>query len=457
MMQYYNALVREQKQYFNSGHTRSVAARIEMLNTLRMSIQKYEADIIEALKDDLNKSEFEAYASEIGIILREIRFVIKHLRQWTKPKKMTTPLTHLGSKSKIYYEPYGTVLIIAPWNFPFQLAIAPLIGAIAAGNCAIIKPSEHAPRTSELIAQLMSESFPQEAIAVIQGGVETSQALLQSKVDYIFFTGSERVGKIVMETAAKQLTPVTLELGGKSPCIVHHDANLKLAAKRIAWGKFLNAGQTCIAPDHIYIHHSVKAQFIDYIKESIREMYGAHPLSNADYCRIVNEQHYNRLIGYLKEGEIAIGGQGVRDKLLIEPTVVTKVSSDCAIMQEEIFGPILPVIMYSDIHSVVEEIQSRPKPLALYLFTESKSLQDDMLARLSFGGGCINDTIYHVTSPYLPFGGVGNSGMGAYHGQSSFELFSHHKSVLKQTTAFDLPFRYPHARNALKTLKRFLR
>lgn len=457
MIQHFNALIQEQKQYFNHGHTRPIATRLSMLNTLRSTIQKHQADIIAALKSDLNKSEFEAYASEVGIILREIRFVMKHLRKWAKRKKVTTPLTHIGSKSTIYYEPYGIVLIIAPWNFPFQLAIAPLIGAIAAGNCAIIKPSELAPHTSELLAQLISESFPQEAVTVIEGGVETSQALLHSKVDYIFFTGSEKVGKLAMEAAAKSLTPITLELGGKSPCIVHDDANLKLAAKRIAWGKFLNAGQTCIAPDHIYIHHSVKPQFTNYLKESIREIYGSHPLSNANYGRIVNEQHFDRLMSYLNEGEIVVGGQGVREKLLIEPTVVTKISSDCAVMQGEIFGPILPLIVYSDMDSVLEEIRGRPKPLAFYLFTESRHVQDDIVSQVSFGGGCINDTVYHVTSPYLPFGGVGSSGMGAYHGQSSFELFSHQKSMLKQTTAFDLPFRYPHAKNALKTLKRFLR
>jgi aldehyde dehydrogenase (NAD+) len=453
----YSVLIRKQKAFFSSGQTNAFSFRMAALSQLGDAVRKYESEIIQALKMDLNKSDFEAYSTEVGIILKEIGFFLKHLRAWARPKKVKTPITHIGSRSTIYFEPYGVVLIIAPWNFPFQLAIMPLIGAIAAGNCAIVKPSELTPRTSEIIAKLVSETYADAYIAVAQGGVETSQALLQEKVDYIFFTGGTPVGKLVMEAAAKRLIPFALELGGKSPCIVHKDANLKLAAKRIVWGKFMNAGQTCIAPDYVYVHQSVRAAFIAHLQSAIEQQYGATPLDNESYTRIVSDKHFNRLQAFLNDGQVAIGGKSSRDTLHIEPTVLTGVQSDSAVMQDEIFGPILPVLEYSDIEHVLGEVNSRPKPLALYIFSENKAVQQQVLAGASFGGGCINDTVYHFSSPYLPFGGVGSSGIGAYHGQSSFHLFSHRKSVMKMTTLFDIPFRYPHMKNGLKRIKQFLK
>lgn len=456
-MENYSPLISKQRAFFNKHETKPLPYRTEALSKLGEAIRKYEKEIIQALKLDLNKSEFEAYSTEIGIVLKEIRFALKHLRSWARPNKVKTPITHIGSKGTIYYEPYGIALIIAPWNFPFQLAIAPLIGAIAAGNCAIVKPSELTPRTSEVLAHIIKETYPEEYIAVVQGGVETSQALLNEKVDYIFFTGGIPVGKVIMEAAAKQLIPVTLELGGKSPCIVHKDAHLKLAARRIAWGKFMNAGQTCVAPDYIYVHHSIKAAFLAELESAAAQLYGAKPLENESYTRIVSDKHFNRLQALLHDGKVVLGGKSNRDRLIIEPTVITDVTPESAIMQDEIFGPILPVLEYSDIEKAIEEINSRPKPLALYIFSESKDIQQQVLTNASFGGGCVNDTVYHFTSPYLPFGGVGSSGIGNYHGQSSFKLFSHRKSVLKQTTLFDIPFRYPHIKNGLKKIKMFLK
>lgn len=456
-MDTYSALIRKQQVFFHTNQTRSLSFRMDALNQLGDAIRKYEREIVQALKSDLNKSEFEAYSSEIGFVLSEIRFVLKHLRSWARPRKVKTPLTHIGSKSTIYYEPYGVALVIAPWNFPFQLAIAPLIGAIAAGNCAIVKPSELTPHTSEVLAKLIGDTYPEHYIAVVQGGVETSQALLSEKVDYIFFTGGTAVGKSIMQAAAQHLTPITLELGGKSPCIVHKDAHLKLAAKRIAWGKFMNAGQTCVAPDYVYVHEAVKEAFLAELKQAIEQLYGANPLDNESYTRIVSDRHFNRLQVMLQDGEVSIGGRSNRDTLQIEPTVLTEITSDSSVMQDEIFGPILPVLEYSHMEHVLEAIRSRPKPLALYIFSENKDVQQQVLTHTSFGGGCVNDTVYHFTSPYLPFGGVGSSGMGDYHGQSGFALFSHRKSVLKQTTLFDIPFRYPHIKNGLKRIKLFLK
>ncbi|QHT64074.1 aldehyde dehydrogenase [Paenibacillus lycopersici] len=458
-MDHYKALIQQQHAFFATGQMKAVALRREALIRLRDSIRRHERAITDALKADLNKSEFEAYATEIGIVLSEIRFVLKHLRAWARPEKAKTPLTHIGSRSAIYSEPYGVVLIIAPWNFPFQLALMPLIGAIAAGNCAVIKPSELTPRTSAVIARIIGETFFDVYIAVAEGGAETSRALLRESVDYVFFTGSPPVGRLIMEAAARRLIPVTLELGGKSPCIVHKDANLKLAAKRIVWGKFMNAGQTCIAPDYLYVHYSVKTLLIEQLKLAIGELYGIDPLNNASYTRIVNDKHFDRLLALLNEGEghVSIGGASDRDSLRIEPTVLAGIQEDDAIMKDEIFGPILPVLEYGDLDEALAFVNSRPKPLALYIFSENKAVQQQALTGASFGGGCVNDTVFHFTSPHLPFGGVGSSGMGAYHGHSGFKLFSHRKSVLKMTTLFDLPFRYPHLKHALKRVKRFLK
>jgi len=456
-MENYHALVTKQKNFFYTGKTKDVNYRINALKELRAGIMKNEGMFIDALKADLNKSEFEAYSTEIGVVLEEIRFALKHIKSWIRPQRVTTPLKLFGSSGYIYPEPYGVALIIAPWNYPFQLVIAPLIGAIAAGNCAILKPSELTPRTSEALGKLINELYPEEYIVVVQGGVEASQALLKEEYDTIFFTGGISVGKIVMEAAAKHLTPVTLELGGKSPCIVHEDANIKLAAKRIAWGKFLNAGQTCVAPDYVYLHSNIRDEFLKELKEAIRELYGENPMNNQNYTHIVSEKHFNRLAAFLDEGEILIGGASDREHLVIEPTVMTKITWKNAIMKEEIFGPILPILEYVNIYDVINGIQNHPNPLALYLFTESPTLEKEILKNVSFGGGCINDTVYHLVSPYLPFGGIGNSGIGSYHGKGSFDAFSHKKSILKQTTRFDIPLRYPNVKNGLKMIKYFLR
>lgn len=452
-MESYSELIQKQRDFFQTDKTKKLSYRIEALQTLKNAIKDHEKELSQALREDLNKSEFDAYSTEIGIVLEEIRYTLKHMVNWAKPRKVKTPMTHIGSKSYIYPEPYGVTLIISPWNYPFQLAIAPLIGAIAAGNCAVLKPSELTPKTSEVLSKIVKENFQEDFITVIEGGVETSQALLKEKFDYIFFTGSVPVGRIIMEAASKHLTPVTLELGGKSPCIVHEDANVKLAAKRIAWGKFMNAGQTCIAPDYLYLHENIKTAFLDELKKSLIELYGADPLKNENFTKIVSERHFDRLCSFLKDGTVFIGGRSQAENLKIEPTVLTDVSWEDHVMEDEIFGPILPVLEYKNISDIIIEINKHPKPLALYVFTESNEIENRILNSISFGGGCINDTVYHISTPYLPFGGVGNSGTGAYHGKGSFDTFSHEKSILKQTTMFDIPLRYPNFKNGLKYIK----
>ncbi|MBG9447725.1 aldehyde dehydrogenase [Cytobacillus firmus] len=456
-MENYGDLIQKQRNFFTSGKTKDVSFRLEALSKLRTVIKQHEQELMDALKADLNKSEFDAYLTEIGILLEEIRFTMKHLKKWAKPRKVKSSLAQIGSKSYIYPEAYGVALIIAPWNYPFQLAIAPLIGAIAAGNCAILKPSELTPQTSALLSKLISSHFPEEYISVVEGDAETSTALLNEKLDYIFFTGSVPVGKIIMEAASKNLTPVTLELGGKSPCIVHEDANLKLAAKRITWGKYINAGQTCVAPDYLYVHSRVKEEFLKELMQAIQELYGENPIASGQFTRIVSEKHFSRLAKFLTNGTTIHGGRHDLSALSIEPTVLGNITWNDEVMQDEIFGPILPVLEYDDLSKMIGEVTARPKPLALYIFTESEGVQSQILSSISFGGGCINDTVYHLSSPYLPFGGVGESGIGAYHGKGSFDVFSHEKSILKQTTRFDLPFRYPTTKDALKKVKLFIK
>ncbi|MDQ6598507.1 aldehyde dehydrogenase [Bacillus salipaludis] len=456
-MENYHDLLTKQRTFFQSGKTKEISYRIQALQALGQLIRTNETEIMAALKRDLNKSEFDSYITEIGIVLEEIRFSLRHVKKWAKPRKVKPALAQIGSKSYIYPEPYGVTLIISPWNYPFQLAIAPLIGAIAAGNCAVLKPSELTPQTSKLLATLIGQTFPEEYITVVEGAVETSKALLNENFDYIFFTGSVSVGKVIMEAAAKNLTPVTLELGGKSPCIIHKDANLKLAAKRIAWGKYLNAGQTCVAPDYLYVHRDIKEEFLNALVNAIEELYSNNVFNSGAFTKIVSERHFNRLLGFLSNGEVYYGGKQEMKSLTIEPTILDHISWNDSVMQDEIFGPILPVLEYDIAEKMVEKINARPKPLSLYLFSESNEFQSFILNQISFGGGCINDTVYHLSSPYLPFGGVGESGIGAYHGKGSFDVFSHEKSVLKQTTSFDLPFRYPNRKNALKQIKMFIK
>ncbi|WP_226674941.1 aldehyde dehydrogenase [Rossellomorea aquimaris] len=432
-MENYQLLLDKQHSFFRKGHTKDIDYRIETLIKLKELILSSEQDIIRAVYEDLNKPEIEAKRAEIGLVLGEIDFTIENLAGWAAPKEVNTPATHEGAKSFIYSEPLGSVLVIAPWNYPFQLAVAPLVGAIAAGNTAVLKPSELTPKTSRLLANIINEHLPEEYLHVVEGEVETSTALLRENFDYIFFTGSTGVGKIVAEAAAKNLTPVTLELGGKSPTIVHSDANLDEAARRIARGKFANAGQTCVAPDYVLVHRDVKEELLTKMKEVIKAGYGEEILQNPNFGHIVSERHFDRLKSFLDNGELVTGGGSDRSNLVIEPTILDEISWDDPIMQDEIFGPILPIIEYDEPSKVIEEIVKRPKPLALYLFSEDERLQDEVLTKVSFGGGAINDTINHMTSHYLPFGGVGDSGMGAYHGKASFDTFSHFKSILKRS------------------------
>ncbi|KON85357.1 aldehyde dehydrogenase [Rossellomorea marisflavi] len=433
-MENYQDLLTKQRTYFRTGETKSVAFRINTLNTLKSLVQKHEQDILDAVKQDLNKSELEAKRAEVGLVIGEIDLMVENLEEWAATKEVPTPASHEGAKSFIQPEPYGSALVIAPWNYPFQLAVTPLVGAIAGGNTAVLKPSELTPKTSALLSTLINDNFPEEYLHVVEGEVETSTALLKEDFDYIFFTGSTGVGKIVAEAAAKHLTPTTLELGGKSPTIVHEDANLDEAAQRIARGKFANAGQTCVAPDYLLVHSSVKDELMSKFKEVITASYGENIVENPNFGHVVSERHFDRLVGFLDNGSIVTGGKHDRDNLIIEPTILDNISWDDSVMQDEIFGPILPVMTYDSLDDIIEPIVKRPKPLALYLFSDDEAVQDEILSTISFGGGSINDTINHMTSHYLPFGGVGDSGMGAYHGKASFDTFTHFKSVLKRST-----------------------
>jgi aldehyde dehydrogenase (NAD+) len=366
---------------------------------------------------------------------------------------VATPIIHFLSRSRIYHEPYGVVLIISPWNYPFQLTIAPLIGAIAAGNCVLIKPSEFSPATSALMAKMIAEIFDPDYLAVFQGDAEATQQILAEKFDYIFYTGSTAVGRIIMTAAARHLTPVTLELGGKSPCIVDQDARLDYGIKRIAWGKFLNAGQTCIAPDYVLVHRKIKEAFVEEMIRTIHTFYGEDPMESPDYARIINERHFNRLLRLTEKGRILSGGNSRRKDLYVAPTLIDQVSPDDPVMQEEIFGPILPLIEYDDIDEAIAFVNQRPKPLALYCFSENKQIQDRVLRETSSGGGCINDTISHIGSQELPFGGIGESGMGGYHGKVSFDTFTHQRGILFRSNLVDMPLRYPPYRGRVSLLK----
>ncbi|ARJ21015.1 aldehyde dehydrogenase [Bacillus sp. ISL-8] len=452
-----SSIVNKQKQYFYNGYTRSIETRKNNLKKLYDGIQRFEGEIFQALKLDLNKSVHESFTTEIGYVLKEISFQMKHISSWSKPKRVRTALTHFGSKGKVVPEPYGVTLIIAPWNYPFQLAIAPLVGALAAGNTVVLKPSELTPNVSKVLTRMLGELFPEELVSVVEGGAQESTALLKEPFDYIFFTGSVGVGKVVMEAAAKKLTPLTLELGGKSPCIVHKDAKLDVTARRIVWGKFLNAGQTCVAPDYMYVHSSVKEQLIEALRHEIAEQYGKDALQNDNYVRIVSERHFERLCTFLQDGKPVIGGNYTKETLHIEPTVLTNVTWQSAVMEDEIFGPILPIIEYDKIEEVIETIQHHPKPLALYVFSEDRKVQKKVTSNISYGGGCINDVVYHLATPYLPFGGVGSSGLGSYHGEQSFRTFSHYKSILSQSTAFDMKIRYSSTKSALKFIRKLLK
>lgn len=446
----------QQKQFFAKGNTRNIDHRLEYLKRLENGIKKHEKDIMEALRRDLNKASFEAYATEIGMVLEEIRFVSKHLRGWARPKQVRTPITNFPSTSRIYAEPYGVALIMSPWNYPFQLAVLPLVGAIAAGNCAIVKPSNYSPNTSAVIELILSKVFPKEYVTVIQGGREANLSLLEQKFDYIFFTGSVAVGKTVMRAASEHLTPVTLELGGKSPCIVDETANLELAARRIVWGKFLNSGQTCVAPDYLLVHRSVKAALLERMKKYIHKFYGEAACESVSFPKIINEKHFERLLDLIRNEKIVVGGTSSRERNQISPTILEDISWDSPVMAEEIFGPVLPVLEYENLDDAITMINRHPKPLALYYFSTEAKNQRKVIRSISYGGGCINDTVMHLATSHMPFGGVGDSGMGRYHGKDSFDTFSHKKGVLKKANWLDIPLRYPPYKNHLKLLKKIL-
>ncbi|MCX6285657.1 MAG: aldehyde dehydrogenase [Bacteroidetes bacterium] len=453
-----SSVLQAQREFFFTHKTKDLEFRLEQLKTLRKAILKYEDRLYEAFWKDLRKSKFEVYETEIGLVLEETGRHIRNLHHWAKPRKVgTNQLLHFWSKSRIYQEPYGLVLIMAPWNYPFQLLINPLIGALSAGNCVALKPSELTPTIAGVMEEMIVEFFNPRYISFFNGEVELSKALLEEKWDQIFFTGSPAVGRIVMESAARNLSPVVLELGGKSPCIVDSDANLKVAANRIAWGKFLNAGQTCIAPDYLFVHTSVKNEFLRLMSNKITQYFGTNPRESKDLTRIVSEIKTQRLAGFLGQGRIIAGGEvDILDRF-VSPTILDNVKPGDPIMQEEIFGPILPVMEFSNISEVFTFINSHSKPLALYYFSEDSSRQAEVLGKTSSGGACINDVITHVANPNMPFGGVGNSGMGKYHGRYSFETFSHQRSVISKSTRMDVPVRYPPYRGKLRILKMLLK
>ncbi|MFW3584280.1 aldehyde dehydrogenase [Staphylococcus caprae] len=449
----------QSKQFFKTNKTKELKFRKHQLKILRKSIKNHENELLEALEKDLGKNNVEAYATEIGVLLKSIKIARKELKNWTKTKQVDTPLYLFPTKSYIKNEPYGTVLIIGPFNYPVQLVFEPLIGAIAAGNTAIVKPSEHTPNVATVIRNVIEDSFDSNYISVVEGGINETQTLIHLPFDYMFFTGSEKVGKVVYEAAAKNLVPVTLELGDKSPVIVDDTANIKVASERISFGKFTNAGQTCVAPDYILVDRKVKNDLIDALKQTITEFYGKNIKESPDFGRIVNEKHYNRLNELLEihKNNIVFGGKSSKEDLYIEPTILENINVQDKVMQEEIFGPILPILTYDSFDEAIEIIQSKPKPLSLYLFSEDENASHRVLDELSFGGGAINDTLMHVANPNLPFGGVGASGIGQYHGKYSFDTFSHMKSYTFKSTRLESSVYFPPYKGKFKYIKAFFK
>lgn len=449
-----------QKHFFNTGVTRSYAFRKGQLGVLKAAIQRNEKAIIQALHDDLHKNEFEAYGTEIGFVYSDISHTIKHLRQWMQTKRIATPLMFAPASSKIVQDPLGTVLIISPWNYPFQLLIAPLVAAIAGGNTAILKPSELAPATEAVLTKIIEETFEPDYIAILKGAGQLlgPQLIERHHLDHIFYTGSTQVGRIIMQHAATQLTPVTLELGGKSPCIVDETANITWAAKKIAWGKFINAGQTCVEPDYVLVHESVKEKLVAALKLQLQKMYGENPAESADYPRIINQRRFRTLAGFLNDVDVLHGGKHNESELFFAPTLVSADAEDHPLWHEEIFGPILPIRTFSTREDVLQIIDQNPYPLALYLFSSDKNAERFFTERVRFGGGCINNTIIHLGNHDLPFGGVGYSGMGQYHGHEGFRTFSRPKSIMKSATRFDTPVWYPPVKEwYITALRKLLR
>lgn len=452
----FKSILQQQQDFFATGTTLSLDFRIEQLKKIKQLITSHESSLTAALKKDLNKSTMEAMVTEILLVIDEIDLIIKNLRKWARPKKVPSPFPFFWpGKSYLYHEPYGSAFIMGPWNYPFLLVMSPLIGAICAGNCAIIKPSEIAPHTQDVIVDLINTNFPAEYIYAVKAGPTETEQLLQEQFDYIFFTGGTQTGKKVMRAAADHLTPVTLELGGKSPCIVDETADLNFAARRIVWGKFMNAGQTCIAPDYLYVHQSCKNALVEKLQATIKKFYGADPEVSKSYGKIINQAHLTRLMQLMKNGRVICGGKINIETRYFSPTLIDDISWHDPIMQEEIFGPLLPIMTFDKLEDVIQNIKSHPKPLALYLFTKNNLTETTILNQVSFGGGCVNDCVLQVANPHLPFGGVGQSGMGSYHGKFSFETFSHCKSVYKKTRAVDFNLQYPpYTRMKLWLLKR---
>ena len=451
-------IVTRQRKYFQTGATLPVSSRLAALQKLYHAISGHEAEIHDALKKDLGKSGFESYMCETGMVLEELSYMLKHTPKFAREQRVRTPLAQFHSRSYKKPSPYGVTLIMSPWNYPFMLTLSPLVDALAAGNTAVVKPSAYSPHTSEVLRLILSECFEPQYVAVVTGGRAENTCLLHEHFDYIFFTGSQNVGKEVMRNAAEYLTPVTLELGGKSPCIVDQTADIKLAAKRIVFGKYLNCGQTCVAPDYVYCHRSVKEKLIKEVQKQIRRQYGKQPLHNSDYGKIINEKHFDRILGLIDEQKVVHGGDSERSALRIEPTVMDNVSFSDAVMQEEIFGPVMPVLTFDSLDEAIRRINSMPHPLALYLFTSDKKAAGKVTARCGFGGGCINDTIIHLATSEMGFGGFGESGMGAYHGKTGFDTFTHYKSIVDKKTWIDLPMRYqPYRKRNEKMIRFFLK
>ena len=450
-----NDIVVRQRNYFQTGATLPVDMRIVGLRRLYAAVSQNEKEIQDALKKDLGKSGFESYMCETGLVLEEISYMLKHIRSFSREKRRRTPLAQFHSRSYQKPSPYGVALIMSPWNYPFMLTLSPLVDALAAGNTAVVKPSAYSPHTSRVILDILSQCFDPRYVAVVTGGRAENTCLLQEHFDYIFFTGSQSVGKEVMRKAAEHLTPITLELGGKSPCIVDKTADLKLAARRIVFGKYLNCGQTCVAPDYVYCHRSIKDRLIKEVQEQIRKQYGSRPLDNPDYGKIINEKHFDRILGLIDKKKVVQGGNSDRKTLGIEPTVLDNVSFSDPVMQEEIFGPLMPVLVFDSLEEVISRVNSMPHPLALYLFTSDKAAAKEITARCGFGGGCINDTIIHLATTEMGFGGFGESGMGAYHGKTGFDTFTHYKSIVDKKTWLDLPMRYQPYRQLHEKMVRF--
>ncbi|MGG0657090.1 aldehyde dehydrogenase [Rummeliibacillus pycnus] len=451
-------MIAEQRNYFFSSATKKIEFRKEQLRKLKAAINRYEKDIIQALYDDLHKSEFEAYSTEVGLVLDSISYMLKYLEDWMHPIAVSTPIHFQPARSFIVREPYGVTLIIGPYNYPFQLVMEPLVGAIIGGNTAIVKPSESAPHTAGILKKIIQETFEERYICMVEGEVEETAALIHASFDYIFFTGSIAVGKIVAKACAERLTPYTLELGGKSPAIVDQTANIEVAVKRIVWGKFTNAGQTCVAPDYVLVHESIKVPFIRHLKKTLQKFYGKNIQESPDFGRVINTKQFNRLVNLLdlEQDNILFGGQTDRDDLYIEPTILQDITWSSPIMEDEIFGPIMPILVYDDLPQVIHQIRQKPKPLAAYFFSETEKAIQYFLDELPFGGGCINDTITHVASVHLPFGGVGTSGVHNYHGKASFECFTHPKSILKKSTKLANNLLFPPYKQKARLVKTLL-